>query len=100
MLYGVGARPDEIAHCFARSIRHPYGRHVAGAQQPRQFHGVEPVCLDSLARLARNRARRDDSAGMPRVDDLPLKSITARAASWQKCKLRPSITNRFSSLPT
>jgi len=89
MLYGVGARPDEIAHCFARSIRHPYGRHVAGAQQPRQFHGVEPVCLDSLARLARNRARRDDSAGMPRVDDLPVKSITARAGLMAKMQASP-----------
>src|ERR1700731_1942490 len=44
------AGTDQIAHRLMRRVRYPYSRQLAGPMQPRQYHCIPPVRLDTLAR--------------------------------------------------
>src|SRR5207302_1716784 len=57
VLHRVGARADQIAHCFVRGIRHPHRRQLTGPQQPRKLDCIKPIGFDSLPWPARDRAR-------------------------------------------
>jgi hypothetical protein len=71
------AQPDQVAHGFVISVRHPDRCQLSGPMKTRQHGGVTTIRLHPIARLLRNQRRRHHIAWMAQACEL---AMNARAA--------------------
>jgi hypothetical protein len=73
------ARSYQVAHGLVPLVGHPDRGQLASPQQAGQLHGVAPVGLHLVARLARDQGWRDDGALVAKADHLPVQPVARRA---------------------
>jgi len=70
-----------------RFVRNPHRRQFTRAQQAGQLKSIPPIRLDPIARPPRDQRRRNNTAFMTQLDDLPMQPIAGRPSLITEMKL-------------
>jgi len=85
------AQPDQVAHGFMISVRHPDRRQFSGPMKTGEHGRVTPICLHPIARLRRDQRRRHHVAPVTKACELTMNAIATgsglitRSLSLQLC---------------
>jgi hypothetical protein len=88
----------QIPHRFMVRVADPNWRQITRSKSSGQHHGVSPIGLHALARLARDKSRRRYDAVVAPVSKLPIERKSRRAclvAEVQKMRLRSNFPDQF-----
>jgi hypothetical protein len=89
---GIQPCPRQIAHGFVRLIWNPDAGEVAGSMQHRELLGIPAVCLDALARLARDHRGGHNGAAMAEIGEMAIDAVPTAPRLVAELQQAPSFS--------